>query len=295
MFFRLTRFHLSLLVAFSALAGYLLHPAVPWGTSAALLFSGVWLLSAGASALNQAQERDVDARMVRTRNRPLVTGRLSVSSGLMITLVLVAGGLLALAATGEWLVALLGLFSFFWYNGVYTYLKKVTPFAVLPGALCGALPPLMGWVLAGGGMTDYPIMMLAAIIVLWQVPHFWLLALAYPEDARRSGMPDLFSRIRPERLRHLSIVWILAMLAAVTWANITGLIQADLNRLGVVIAVLMLAGALFRYRRSDSGPVASIRLFVQLNLFMTLWLVVIAADRFTVHAGLAAYLMNSLG
>lgn len=282
MFSRLTRIYLSLLVAFSALAGYLFHPAEPKSMIAGLLFTGILLLSAGASALNQVQEKDIDARMMRTRNRPLVTGKLSLSSGLLIALVLVAAGLLALTATGEGYVVLLGLFSLFWYNGVYTHLKKVTPFAVLPGALCGALPPIMGWVLAGGGITDYPIIMLAAIIVLWQVPHFWLLALAYPEDARRSGLPDLFVRISPDQLRHLSVIWILALLAGVTCANLTGLLQADLSRMGVIIAMLLLAGGLFRYRRSKPEPSASIRLFVQLNLFMTLWLVAIAVDRLTV-------------
>lgn len=295
MFSSLTRLHLSFLVAFSALAGYLFHPAAPALVSGVLLFAGVWLLTAGASALNQAQETDVDARMARTRNRPLVTGRLSVPAGILIALILITGGLIALAATGEPHVVLLGLFALFWYNGVYTHLKKVTAFAVLPGALCGALPPIMGWVLAGGAIADYPIMMMAAIIVLWQVPHFWLLALAYPEDARRNGLPDLFSRIRPGQLRRLSCVWILALLIGVAYANIAGLLQADLSRMGAACAMLLLAGALIHYLRSDPEPVANIRLFVHLNLFMTLWLVVIAVDRFTVHTGAAAILLSFHG
>ena len=282
MFSRLTRLHLSLLVAFSALAGYLFHPAEPQPMLAFLLVAGVWLLSAGASALNQAQERDVDARMERTCKRPLVTGRLSLPSGLLIALVLSSGGLLALLATGAQKLVLLGFFSLVWYNGVYTYLKKVTPFAVLPGALCGALPPVMGWVLAGGGIVDYPILMLAAIIVLWQVPHFWLLALAYPEDIRKSGLPNLFSSIRPEQLRRLCLIWIVALLAGVACANMVGLLQADLSRLFMALAILVFAGVLIRYCRSTQDQVASIRLFAHLNLFMTFWLVAIAVDSFTV-------------
>jgi protoheme IX farnesyltransferase len=282
MFNRLIRMHLSLLVAFSALAGYLFHPAKPQALLAFLLFAGVWFLSAGASALNQVQERDIDARMERTRTRPLVTGQLSLLPGLLIAFVLIGGGLLTLLATGVQTVVLLGFFSLLWYNGVYTHLKKVTPFAVLPGALCGALPPVMGWVLAGGGMVDYPILMLAAIIVLWQVPHFWLLALAYPEDARRNGLPDLFSRISSLQLRRLSIIWIVALLAGVACANLMGVLQADLSRIGITLAILLLAGAVFQYHRSALEPIASMRLFVQLNLFMTLWLVAVAVDRFTV-------------
>jgi len=296
MFGRLTRSHLSFLVAFSALAGYLFHPAQPDGHLALQLCLGIWLLTAGASALNQAQEKDIDARMDRTRTRPLVTGRLSVPAGVQIAVGLIAAGLIALLATNHLTVVLLGLFALFWYNVVYTYLKKITPFAVLPGALCGALPPMIGWVLAGGSLADYPILMLAAVVVLWQVPHFWLLALAYPEDARLSGLPNLFSRIRPEQLRHLSIVWILALLVGVAFANITGLIQADLSRICIAAAMLLLAGAVVRYRRSALEKSASVRLFVQLNLFMTFWFAVIALDRFVVHGNfVTGVLLGSFG
>lgn len=286
MFNRLTRLHLSLLVAFSALAGYLSHPAVPDGVKGLLLCLGVWLLAAGASALNQAQEKEVDSRMVRTMTRPLVTGRLSVSSGVIIATVLLLSGLLVLRATGEMAVVLLGLFAVLWYNGVYTHLKKVTPFAVLPGALCGALPLLMGWVLAGGAVFDYPILMLSAIVVLWQVPHFWLLALAYPGDARRSGLPNIFSRIQPQRLRYLSIVWIIALLTGVGFVNLTGLLRADLGRIVVAVAMLLLAGAVIRYRRNESMVPASRQLFVQLNCFMTLWFLVVALDQLVVQGSI---------
>jgi len=178
MFNLLIRTHLSFLVAFSGLAGYLCHPERTEAGPGLVLALGVWFLTAGASALNQAQEREIDARMSRTCMRPLATGRLSLPAGLGISLGLLGFGLMILAATGSTRVVLLGLFAVIWYNGVYTPLKRITPFAVLPGALCGALPPVMGWVLAGGAMFDYPIMLLCAVIVLWQVPHFWLLALA---------------------------------------------------------------------------------------------------------------------
>jgi len=291
MFSRLTRSHLWSLGACSAMAGYLFYPGQPDGQLALLLCGGIWLLSSGASALNQVQEKDIDERMDRTRTRPLVTGQLEVSSGVLIAGGLITGGLIALVATGHSVVVLLGLFALFWYNIVYTLLKKITPFAVLPGALCGALPPMMGWVLAGGALFDYPILMLAAIVVLWQVPHFWLLALAYPEDARRSGLPNLFSRIQPERLRHLSIVWILALLAGVAFANISGLIQADLSRICVAAAMLLLGGAIVSYRRGPKDKVANVRLFVQLNLFMTLWFAVIAVDRYAASDNFIATLL----
>jgi len=181
-------------------------------------------------------------------------------------------------------VFLLGIFAMIWYNGAYTSLKRLTPFAVLPGSFCGAIPPVMGWFLAGGSALDYRIMLLAGIIVLWQVPHFWLLALSYPEDARRSGLPNLFSRIKPEKLRRLILIWIIALLTGVTTANLFGLHRADAIRIGLMTATLLFVGILLQYGRCRPEPTASGKLFVRLNLFMTLWFGGIAIDRYAVES-----------
>ena len=137
----------------------------------------------------------------------------------------------------------------------------------------------MGWLLAGGSATDYRIILLAGIIVLWQVPHSWLLALAYPEDARRSGLPNLFSRIRPERLRRLILLWITALLTGIASGNLFGLLKADVVRIGLLAAMLLFAGMLIRYSRSKLEPTASSRLFAVLNLFTALWFVGMSVDR----------------
>jgi len=284
MFNRLTRSHLSFLVAFSSLAGYLLYPAELNAVPGLLLCVGIWLLAAGGSALNQAQEKDVDARMLRTRKRPLAIGYLGIRTGILISVLLITAGLFTLLLLGNSQVFLLGIFAMIWYNGVYTNLKRLTPFAVLPGSLCGAIPPVMGWLLAGGSTLDYRIMLLAGIIVLWQVPHFWLLALSYPEDARRSGLPNLFSRIKPEKLRYLILIWILALLAGVATGNLFGLLRADAIRIGLMTATLMFAGILLRYGCCRPDPTASGKLFVRLNLFITLWFGGIAIDRYAVES-----------
>lgn len=283
MFSRLTRSHLSFLVAFSSLAGYLLFPAEPNAVTVLLLCVGIWFLAAGGSALNQVQEKDVDARMLRTRKRPLATGYLGIRTGILISVLLITAGLFALLLLGNRKVFLLGIFAIIWYNGVYTNLKRLTPFAVLPGSLCGAIPPVIGWLLAGGSAFDYRIMLLAGTIVLWQVPHFWLLALSYPEDARRSGLPNLFSRIRPEKLRRLILIWIIALLAGVATGNLFGLLRADAIRIGLMTATLLFAGILLRYVRCRPEPTASSKLFVMLNIFMTLWFGGIAIDRYAVE------------
>jgi len=114
---------------------------------------GIFLQACGAAALNHVQESDVDARMQRTARRPIPSGRISRPGAALIALALLAAGSFVL-----WLVepaaAWLGLAAAVVYNGVYTPLKRVTPFAVLPGSLIGALPPAAGWVAAGGYLAD---------------------------------------------------------------------------------------------------------------------------------------------
>ena len=293
MFNRLTRSHLSFLVAFSSLAGYLLYPAGPNAVPELLLLCvGIWLLAAGGSALNQVQEKDVDARMLRTRKRPLVTGYLGIRTGILISVLLITAGLFLLLLLGNSHVFLLGAFAIIWYNGVYTSLKRITPFAVLPGSCCGAIPPVMGWLLAGGPALDYRIMLLAGTIVLWQVPHFWLLSLSYPDDARRSGLPNLFSLIKPEKLRRFILIWIIALLVGVTTCNLFGLLRADAIRIGLMMATLLFAGILLRYERCRLEPTVSGKLFVSLNLFITLWFGGIAIDRYAVESN--QYVMHIL-
>jgi protoheme IX farnesyltransferase len=144
---------LSLAIAFSSAAGFIffMHQVSP---EVLVCASGVFLLAAGASALNQFQERKQDALMERTRNRPLPSGAVQPRSALITAIVLALGGTLVLWTFCGWLPALLGVANLAWYNGVYTPLKQRSYFAVLAGALNGAVPPVIGWVAAGGALAD---------------------------------------------------------------------------------------------------------------------------------------------
>jgi len=142
-----------------------------------LAASGTFLLACAAAALNEVQEKDLDAKMARTAARPLPSGRLSVSFALAFVFVAAVVGAALLAGTGHVAAPLLGMTAMVLYNGVYTPLKRVTPLSVLPGALVGAIPPAIGWTAAGGHPLHASILAFAAFMVLWQVPHFWLLLL----------------------------------------------------------------------------------------------------------------------
>ncbi len=148
---------------------------------------GIGLVSAGASALNQALERKSDALMVRTANRPLAAGRIALSSGVL-------AGLAALALGGWWLLlhtnlltVALALLTAFTYVAIYTPLKRVTTLATFIGAFPGAMGPMLGWT-AARGRIEWPAVALFAILFVWQFPHFMAIAWLYREDYARAGI-----------------------------------------------------------------------------------------------------------
>ena len=148
---------------------------------------GVGLVSAGAGALNQVLERKSDARMVRTANRPLAAGRLSLGSGLIAGLGSLALGALWLMLHTNALTVALALLTAFTYVAIYTPLKRVTSLATFIGAFPGAMGPMLGWT-AARGRIEWPAVALFAILFVWQFPHFMAIAWLYREDYGRAGI-----------------------------------------------------------------------------------------------------------
>ena len=151
---------------------------------------GTAMLFAGASALNQLLERDRDARMPRTANRPLPAGRLQPDEVLALAIILSAGGLMYLFVFCNPVAAVLGAFALFSYDLVYTPLKRSTPLSTLAGAVPGAVPPLISWVAARGSL-GVEALALSAIVFFWQVPHFLAIAWIYRDQYARAGFPVL--------------------------------------------------------------------------------------------------------
>ncbi len=187
----LTKPRIATLVTVTAAVGFVLGSpaAIDWaGLVAALI--GTALAAGGAGALNQVVERDVDARMRRTRNRPIPAGRLDPNSGLAYGLALSALGLTILWFGANPWTSILGLVTILLYVGVYTPLKKVTPLNTLVGAVPGAIPPVMGWVAATGAL-GWGAAVLFSILFLWQLPHFLSIAWMYRDDYARGGLQML--------------------------------------------------------------------------------------------------------
>ncbi|BCR06060.1 hypothetical protein DESUT3_31290 [Desulfuromonas versatilis] len=274
---QLTRPRLSALVAASALAGGLAGPRPPGPVGLAALGCGVLLLTAGCSALNQFQERDTDALMRRTGGRPLPAGRLTPRAGLLAAVLMLGAGLGTLGAAPGPVVVLLGLFAACWYNGVYTPLKRHSRFAVLPGALCGVIPPLMGWVSAGGDPGDHRIVVFSGLLFLWQIPHFWLFTLRHREDFQRAGLPTIFDAFSASQVLRIALAWSLA-LATGGWLLLgLGVPQAPAARLLAAAVILWLTLRTLRGLRRG----APAQMFGTLNLFMALLIGSLLVNAFT--------------
>ena len=151
---------------------------------------GTALVACGAAALNQWLEREPDARMERTKDRPIPSGRLSADAGLIIGAGLSATGLLILVLAVNPLTALLGAITLASYLFIYTPLKRITTLNTLIGAIPGAIPPLMGWTAATGEVSAAG-WSLFAILFIWQLPHFMAIAWLYREDYARGGFKML--------------------------------------------------------------------------------------------------------
>ena len=258
---KLFRPRLALLNGVTALGGYYLFPASAEAASQLTAFCGVTLLTMGGTAINQVLERDIDALMNRTMQRPLPQGSLSTAAALRAGIFAIVPGLALLAMTGALLPPLLGITALIWYLAVYTPLKRRTSLALPLGAFCGAFPPLIGWCLAGGDPTDYRIVILAGLLFIWQIPHFWLLQERHEAEYRRAGIPLAATGTGPHGRSLLFWLWLSAFVATAMLLPALNIIVRPAALWYAAFPVPLLLLALTRSQRY---------LFACLNLFLVL-------------------------
>jgi protoheme IX farnesyltransferase len=283
----LSKFGIVLLVLVSAGAGFMLRaplgPEFPWAQGL-LMLAGVMLLSCGASALNQVQERRRDALMARTAGRPLPSGRLSRVQGLAFALLAIAGGAGILWLGVGHAAGILGLIASGFYNGVYTpWLKPHSPFAAVPGAIPGSIPPVIGWVAGGGSLTDAGAVMLFGILFLWQMPHFWALALRYRADYAAGGFPMVSERVGVEGTARLILLYALGLTAWSLAAPTFGL-----GGPAALVAAAALGGRLIwlaaKFARQPEDQRGWLSLFLFSNFYLLLLFLVLVVERLVRHA-----------
>lgn len=185
-FKQLTKVGLSISVVFTSITGYLLGAETIDYNIILLLAVGGYLMVGASNAYNQVIEKDIDALMQRTKNRPLPAGRMRVSTALIIATLFTIAGIGILYAINP-KCALFGAISIFLYTSAYTPLKAVTPLAVFVGAIPGAIPFMLGWV-AATGQFGVEAGFLFMIQFFWQFPHFWAIGWLQFEEYNKAGL-----------------------------------------------------------------------------------------------------------
>jgi len=242
----------------------------------ALTCLGGYLSAGGAGAVNHYWDRDIDARMSRTASRPVPAGRVSPRAALRFGIALGAAAFALLILTVNPLAAVLSLSGFLGYVGVYTmWLKRSTPQNIVIGGAAGAVPPLVGWAAATGGL-DWTAVYLFAIVFYWTPPHFWSLSLLMKREYEKVGVP-MMPVVRGEHETRRQILLYTLLLYAVSQLPFCA---GGFDGVYLVASMLLGAGfiwgAVVLYRRADRR--SALRLYLYSLLYLALLFGAMVAD-----------------
>ena len=275
----LTKFRLSLSVVFSSFISYMLgYKEFDIKVLLLLMFGGFFVVAA-SNIYNQIIEKDLDALMVRTKNRPLPTNKISVNTALVLAVLSTIIGLFMLYMINS-KVALLAAVSIFLYTSVYTPLKLVTPLSVFVGAIPGALPFMLGWVAATGEIGIEAIM-LFLMQFFWQFPHFWSIGWMQHKDYENAGFKMLPTgkkdRSTTSQILFYSI-WAVLM-SIIPAFNLTGDLSLSIYGLFLVLLIglvlIYYAVKLF----NDSTDLNAKKLMLASGSYLTLMQIVLLFDK----------------
>jgi len=278
------KIRIAISVAISSIVGYTLATnSMDWDV--VLLFFSVLLLAAGSASLNQVQEWRYDSLMLRTKNRLIPLEKISNKEGLLFSIILLSLGLLIVFSKGIWgsnfLPFYLGILAILFYNVVYTPLKRITPYAALPGALIGAIPPAIGWTFASGDLFNPQILFLSLFFFVWQMPHFWLLLIIYEEDYRRAGYPLITDKLSKQQLSRISFFWIISLVIIAFLIPISGHQSNVLTFFIMFLIGMYLVVRSIKLVKIVQLPIEYYRFtFLQLNFFVLLVSLIITFNKF---------------
>ncbi|MEY4615786.1 MAG: protoheme farnesyltransferase [Pseudomonadota bacterium] len=238
------------------------------------LIFGLYFLSAGSLALNQAQEWQQDQKMARTSKRPIACGKISPKAGFWIaTIHLVAGGLFLYLTSAAAFV--FGLLTVAMYNGFYVYIwKKKWAFGAVPGAIPGALPVTIGYVANDPSWYHTDSIYLFLILFLWQIPHFWVLAIKYKDDYAKGDFPVLPVALGNQKtfgqIIVYTILYVLVALAAPWFMHTSWMYLAIIGPF-----VIFVVQTLIKYIRTDGEKWLGFFLWLNFSMLAFLFVPVI--------------------
>ncbi|MCX7985757.1 MAG: protoheme IX farnesyltransferase [Bacteroidales bacterium] len=277
----LWKHRISVMVVFTAITSYLLATNDFDPTKIIALAIGVFLVAGGSACLNHWQERRYDALMQRTRNRPIPSGQVSATTALRLAVFSVLTGLTILYSFFGIVPTAFALSNVFWYNVIYTPLKRYTAFAIIPGSVIGAIPAFIGWSSASAPLNDVRLWILALFLFFWQIPHFWILLLKYADDYERAGYASIKHVFPIENLRWITFPWIMITTFFSLSFPIVGLIHSHMVVWLIVFVNVLLISLFVRYL-FDKESSSSFRLkhvFVGINFYLLINMVAVALQR----------------
>ena len=277
--YELTKFRLTLSVVFSSFISYMLGAKEFDIKILMLLLFGGFFVVAASNIYNQIIEKDLDALMIRTRNRPLPTNRISVNAALILAILFTIIGLTLLYIIYP-IVALLAAVSIFLYASVYTPLKLITPLSVFVGAIPGALPFMLGWV-AATGEVGIEAVILFLMQFFWQFPHFWSIGWMQNKDYKNAGFKMLSTGKKDKSTTSQIIFYsIWAVLMSIIPAfNLTG--DLFLSVYGLIF-VLLIGLVLIYYAVNlfnNSSDINARKLMLASVSYLTLMQIILLMDK----------------
>jgi protoheme IX farnesyltransferase len=273
----LNKVKITIAVALTTMAGYALAKnSIDSGLILPLL--GIFILACGSAALNHYQDKDKDSLMERTKHRPIPSGRISANWVFVIAVIEIAIGDYLIYLGSNFLAAQLGLLALIWYNGIYTPLKRKTAFAVVPGSIIGAIPPMVGWVAGGGELTDPKLMVLAFFFFIWQVPHFWLLMLKYGKEYETAGYPSITSMISNEQIKKATFMWTAATAVTALMIPASGLVSTLFFKICILLASVWLIFTFSKLLRKSTIEFNPFYYFMRINYFVLVIIISLSID-----------------
>ncbi|HJY63941.1 MAG TPA: heme o synthase [Ignavibacteria bacterium] len=277
-FSELIKFRITVLVSLTTGLGYILG-AKEITSSLFTVIAGIFLLACASSALNHWQERETDALMDRTRFRPIPSGRIEPRNVLLISIALLVSGSIVLFLFTNVTTLLVGLTTFVWYNAIYTPLKRKTAFAIIPGAVVGALPPVAGWAAGGGDIFDYRVFIIAAYMFIWQIPHFWLLLLLYGDDYQKGGFPTLNKVFGEEQLKGITFIWLMATIMIALLVPLFLYIYNPFTLPFIVVISSLMAAVSFRFLFTTLSRKNIRYSFIAINFYTLMLISILSLDK----------------
>ena len=277
----LSKIRITFAVALTTVTGYVMGSGqFDWLTLWVSL--GLFILACGSAILNQYQEADLDRNMERTNSRPIPAGIISEQEALRWSILFVVIGSALLYSTAGMGTLALGLLALIWYNFIYTPLKRVTPYAFIPGAVIGAIPPLAAWVAAGRSLLETEALLMGFFFFIWQIPHFWLLFLKYRKQYSEAGFPALKRELSEESVKMITFVWILATAISAMMLPVFGVVSSMITAVGILVATIWLiyTFSTLIVPKKEKSTFVPFKYFMKINVYVLGMIILLTADRF---------------